>query len=165
MVTLNIPGRAYEYEYKGLSTDEKPADCAENSLFLELDTGKFYYFDGEAWNELGTGGGGDDPDVLYKGTLTLVLMEGSYVVNTDPVAFNSMPAGNDPVYLYVEDNLIDSGVWSEEQGGSGSYYEFGTDNCGIEYAPREGEVWGGTLWIADDSLAGDKLVEIRKSAK
>lgn len=53
MVTLNIPGRAYEYEYKGLSTDTKPADCAENSLFLELDTGDFYYFTGDSWAKVG----------------------------------------------------------------------------------------------------------------
>lgn len=53
MVTINIPGRAYEYEYKGLSTDPKPTDCAENSLFLELDTGDFYYFTGDSWEKLG----------------------------------------------------------------------------------------------------------------
>ena len=31
-----------ENEYKGLSTDTKPTNCAVNSLFLELDTGDFY---------------------------------------------------------------------------------------------------------------------------
>jgi hypothetical protein len=41
-------------EYRGLSTDTKPTETAEiNSLFLELDTGKFYYFDGTSWNEVG----------------------------------------------------------------------------------------------------------------
>ena len=41
-------------EYRGLSTDTKPTETAEvNSLFLELDTGKFYYFDGTTWNEVG----------------------------------------------------------------------------------------------------------------
>ena len=42
-----------EAEYKGLSTDVKPTDCMVNSLFLELDTGKVYYFDGSDWNEVG----------------------------------------------------------------------------------------------------------------
>ena len=45
--------QADEYDFKGLSTDEKPTDCAVNSLFLELDTGTFYYFDGEEWQVIG----------------------------------------------------------------------------------------------------------------
>lgn len=41
-------------EYRGLSTDTKPTETAQvNSLYLELDTGKFYYFDGSQWNEVG----------------------------------------------------------------------------------------------------------------
>lgn len=51
-------------EFSGLSTDDKPYDCGVNSLFLELDTGKVYYFDGQAWNEVGgssSGGGSDEP--------------------------------------------------------------------------------------------------------
>ena len=42
-----------EYEYKGLSTDTKPTNCAVNSLFLELDTGDFYYFNGTTWAKVG----------------------------------------------------------------------------------------------------------------
>lgn len=42
------------YEYKCLSTDTKPTfEVQTNSLLLELDTGKFYYFDGTAWQEVG----------------------------------------------------------------------------------------------------------------
>lgn len=41
------------YQYGGLSTDSKPTECGVNSLFLELDTKKVYYFDGSAWNEVG----------------------------------------------------------------------------------------------------------------
>lgn len=37
----------------GLSTDAKPDDAAINTLFLELDTGDFYYFDGEEWAKVG----------------------------------------------------------------------------------------------------------------
>lgn len=42
-----------EKEYKGLSTDTKPTDCGINSLFLELDTGDFYYFTGTNWAKVG----------------------------------------------------------------------------------------------------------------
>lgn len=53
MVTINDCRQANEYDYKGLSTDVKPTDCAVNSLFLELDTRDFYYFDGEEWQKVG----------------------------------------------------------------------------------------------------------------
>ena len=45
-----------DYDLKGLSTDIKPTDgIAINSLFLEIDTGKFYFFSGSDWLEMGTG--------------------------------------------------------------------------------------------------------------
>ena len=53
MVTYNDNRQDGEHEYKGLSTDVKPEEAGVNSLFLELDTGKFYYFNGEDWNEVG----------------------------------------------------------------------------------------------------------------
>ena len=47
-----------EYDLKGLSTDDKPLEIdgfpvGVNSLFLELDTGNFYYFDGSEWQTVG----------------------------------------------------------------------------------------------------------------
>ena len=49
------------YQFMGLSTDNKPTeDVAVNSLFLELDTGKFYYFDGEDWTEVGQAPSSDE---------------------------------------------------------------------------------------------------------
>ena len=33
--------------YRGLSTDEKPASQPNGSDFLEMDTGKMWYFDSE----------------------------------------------------------------------------------------------------------------------
>ena len=55
----NVDGDSVkEYDFKGLSTDTKPStwqgnNIEVNSLFLELDTGDFYYFDGEDWNKVG----------------------------------------------------------------------------------------------------------------
>ncbi|MBQ1502366.1 MAG: hypothetical protein IIZ35_00025 [Clostridia bacterium] len=41
-------------ELCGLSTDTKPTSgIAVNSLFLELNTGDFYYFTGETWAKVG----------------------------------------------------------------------------------------------------------------
>lgn len=61
MVTINRVVRSYhngmrmisDIEYKGLSTDTKPTGCGTNSLFLELDTGDLYYFNGSAWAKVG----------------------------------------------------------------------------------------------------------------
>lgn len=40
--------------YVGLSTDEKPTEGVfVNTIYLELDTGDFYYFDGENWQIIG----------------------------------------------------------------------------------------------------------------
>lgn len=49
MVTVNGNGA----DYRGLSTDEKPRDAAENALFLEVDTGDFYYFTDGTWAKVG----------------------------------------------------------------------------------------------------------------
>lgn len=35
------------------STDEKPTDVNVNDLFIELDTGDAYYWDGSAWQIVG----------------------------------------------------------------------------------------------------------------
>ena len=41
-------------QYCGLSTDTKPtAGVSTNALFLDLDTGDFYYFNGTAWAKVG----------------------------------------------------------------------------------------------------------------
>lgn len=42
------------YDWRGLSTDTKPTDgVSVNDLFLEVDSGKVYFFDGEGWTEVG----------------------------------------------------------------------------------------------------------------
>lgn len=41
------------FDYRGLSTDKKPEGAAVNSIFLELDTNKFFAYDGETWIEIG----------------------------------------------------------------------------------------------------------------
>lgn len=53
MISVNRVVKAREYEYKGLSTDDKPTNCADNSLFMELDTGDFYYFADGVWTKIG----------------------------------------------------------------------------------------------------------------
>lgn len=52
----------------GLSTDVKPINVPTNTLFLELDTKKFYYFDGCDWQPVL--GGGGEPAVLIDKNIT-----------------------------------------------------------------------------------------------
>lgn len=43
-----------DYEFKGMHDDQKPTEgVGVNSLFLELDTGNFYYYTGETWAKVG----------------------------------------------------------------------------------------------------------------
>lgn len=57
MVSLNNCRQDGDNDYKGLSTDQKPVTgVAINALFLELDTGDFYYFTGDEntpWAKVG----------------------------------------------------------------------------------------------------------------
>lgn len=60
MFTLNsakpTTDNKYLVEASCLSTDTKPTDdMANGSLCLEMDTGDFYYFDGDGkdWNKIG----------------------------------------------------------------------------------------------------------------
>lgn len=50
MVTLN----GSTANLMGYSTDQKPTTAEDNTLFLELDTGDFYYFNGTEWKKVGT---------------------------------------------------------------------------------------------------------------
>ena len=52
MIT-GLHGQPTNFQLCGVSTDSKPLDFPVNTLFLELDTGDFYYFDGSAWAKVG----------------------------------------------------------------------------------------------------------------
>lgn len=58
MVTISTVNNVVEHtgntqvEVKCLSTDEKPTKVPINSLLLELDTQKIFYFDGNEWREV-----------------------------------------------------------------------------------------------------------------
>ena len=54
MITINKTGFTtgeYKFaeavEYRGLSTDTKPTETANGSVFLEIDTGKVFCYDAE----------------------------------------------------------------------------------------------------------------------
>lgn len=60
MVSKDVASGAYDSKnsnvtYYGLRTDTKPVDCGNGSCFIEMDTGKLYFFDatGKTWIEWG----------------------------------------------------------------------------------------------------------------
>lgn len=55
MITRNRYDYSEDITYQGLSTDTpKPTEgVAVNSIFLELDTGDIYYYDGSEWAKFG----------------------------------------------------------------------------------------------------------------
>ena len=50
---MAVSNNGSDLDLRGLSTDDKPTDVSVNTIFLELDTGDFYYFDGTEWNKIG----------------------------------------------------------------------------------------------------------------
>lgn len=52
---ITIINNSDTYEYRGLSTDTKPTNCPNGSLWLEMNTGKIFFFDieSETWIEWG----------------------------------------------------------------------------------------------------------------
>ena len=95
MIT-GIYGQPVYKEFAGLSTDDKPTGelVLENSLFLELDTGDFYYY---------TKGGG----ALYDGSITCTLDDEEY-----SYAFNFVLEADSIVVVYDNEtyNLSNSAV-------------------------------------------------------
>lgn len=49
---MNDAGVLY-IEAAGLSTDEKPSDVAVGSVFIEVNTGKAFLYNGSDWSEVG----------------------------------------------------------------------------------------------------------------
>lgn len=92
MVTVNkkiaLNTGTATFELLGLSEDTKPTgtfsgyNVGENSVFLELDTGNLYYFNGETWEEMsmsGEGGGAGLPAVTSEDNgKVLGVVEGAW---------------------------------------------------------------------------------------
>ena len=50
MIIENNNNSTINYEFLGLSTDQKPIEgVALNSIYYEIDTGNFYQFNGTFW--------------------------------------------------------------------------------------------------------------------
>lgn len=96
--------------YSGMSTDDKPSDAEKNAIFFEVDTGKFYYFDGDAWHEISCGdcGGGGSFNLIYADC------EGD--IEEDFDEYKARIENGETIYLFYLTYLYRSTgrIWSDE---------------------------------------------------
>ena len=72
MVTL----KGYTANMLGLSTDAKPTTGVDiNTIIRELDTNKYYYFDGTTWNQIPSSGGGGGGDITSANVVAMTGYE------------------------------------------------------------------------------------------
>lgn len=104
-------------QYSGVSTEPKPSDVAENSIYLELDTGKFYYYHDNEWNEMdcSCGGGG--------GSFNLIYVDCMGGIEEDFDEYKARIENGETIYLFYLTYLYKSTgrVWSDAYG---EYIEF-----------------------------------------
>lgn len=96
-------------QYFGLSTDEKPLDVVRGSIYMEIDTCSFYYFNGYIWEQMPCCANSGPIPEIKKIKVTLISnYESSYL----------MIDGNDPyengltafVYEPMDGNYYTNGV-------------------------------------------------------
>lgn len=107
-----------DMELKGLSTDIKPTEIdgnaiAVNSIFLELDTKDFYYFDGEEWQkvEIEDSSGEYDREIAE---LTRNVKKRVYY-------FDNVANMKNTTDLQVGEYAITKGYYTANDGGAGEY--------------------------------------------
>ena len=160
-VTRVNPHDMFSYEYRGLSTDNKPTDNVPNgSVFIEIDTSNVFLFDAENidWCQQtssggsGNGGSGTDSEVKVV-TLTIVVdsaeenASGSFSVDTT--------LGTTGITQQFECFVSDAFriILCNDSG----YFSYDTDCITIE------SYTGGILYDADENaytITGDATIHV-----
>lgn len=131
----------------GLSQDDKPMGMKPGSIFMELDTGKKFIFDGETWHEQPQGGGGIP---AWVESVTTYTHPTDWLDDSNGNAqnfFNTYCNGNDTSdrYLYVcyiEDNTA-SGVYRADYFMSQRYGNSSGNKVSVNL--RSGTDWSTTI--------------------
>lgn len=100
--------------YEGLSTDNKPTDDVRvNDEFKELDTGKWYYFDGSAWQEGvgGSSGSGAEVTVVTLSNLTIVTPTIATATPSISLAEIYAKSQNGPVFCKLDATSLGQGIF------------------------------------------------------
>ena len=85
---MAVTQKGYTANILGLSTDTKPTtDIDVNKIFWELDTNKYYYFDGSDWNQMPSSGGGGGGDITSANVTAMtgyeIAEEAAAIATTD----------------------------------------------------------------------------------
>lgn len=138
----------------GLSQDDKPLGMKPGSIFMELDTGKKFIFDGETWHEQPQGGGGgglvDATYTDYEVQTPITKWYEVWDLCTPDIASKRDAGGlsiKDDVYIIecpsdyaTTESYIFSGPWYGFAVGNTSF-----NTCSVAYRPNTGTYEGGLL--------------------
>lgn len=99
-------------QYSGVSTEPKPSDAAENSIYLELDTGKFYYYHDNEWYEMDCSCGGS----CEGGSFNLIYVDCMGNIDEDFDEYKARIENGETIYLFYLTYLYKSTgrVWSDQ---------------------------------------------------
>lgn len=123
-------------EYAGTSDKSKPVSVPQYSIYFELDTGKFYYYDNGSWSLIPCGsGGGDDPQADGPAiVLNSVPVENVFLGTAsdslsslqDNVTTGNLSLCGDGVYCFNRDLIGMEVYFSFTHGTSVRYFVDGT---------------------------------------
>ena len=140
---MAVTQKGYTANILGLSTDSKPTtDIDVNKIFWELDTNKYYYFDGTQWNEIpNTGGGGGGGDIT---SANVTAMTG-YEIAEEADAIETTDTLNEAI------GKLEKGVSDNETNISSLQDHIKFDSSSKTYYlqqtqpsnPAEGDIWIG----------------------
>lgn len=111
----------------GLSQDDKPLGMKPGSIFMELDTGKTFIFDGETWHEQPSGGGGTKTEEVTE-TVTVslenVTLDSTAPSQTVNLAWNVPGSKTIPPFTNYYSNLNGKTYPRELGGGYNQFWSF-----------------------------------------
>lgn len=131
MVTL----KGYTASYAGKSTDTKPTDVDINAILHELDTNKYYYFDGSDWNEMPNSGGGGGGGFTPTQTQLDAMNSGITATDVEQIGTN-------------ENNILSlqGKVKAHSEGGT-NYDVINGIRVYVSATQPTGDIPTGSLWI------------------
>lgn len=137
-----------DMELKGLSTDVKPTEVngnivGVNSIFLELDTNDFYYFDGEEWQKVVIEGGGSGE---YDRDIAEIRNE----LKKRVYYFDNVANMKNTRDLQIGEYAITKGYYTANDGGAGEYL--------IRTKAQDDVDDGGSIHFISNNLVAELIV-------
>lgn len=146
MVTL----KGYTANMLGLSTDQKPTDVDVNTIIRELDTNKYYYFDGTNWNQIPNSGGGGGGDITSANVTAMtgyeIAEEAEAIEPTDTLneAMGKLEKG---VSINENDISTIQGKLTAHTAGGSNYDVINGIRVYVSATAPTGDIPTGSLWI------------------